>query len=331
MDKNFKTSASRGRPRKVPLRQILALTDLSPRDPSVSTKAYKKFLEDNLKDHREAIHRDLLRDIKTTAQGRTIGASIPPFLVTRPPQDLPDEYASKVTKDTLILIDGYARYAACMDLEGAADLRVSVKEVEAPSIGAILRLAFEANQRNPMPLSDKEKRQHLFRLLLLGEFTEGLDSLHARFPDIGRSTLDRYRKLAQFARKEAQLEGLPLDSAKTALRQSLRDALGFYVAVRYDSKGFPLHSAVKAWREVVETGDVTKWMEQKEREFEERQRRVRLISEKVKFAVDGADPKEAKAALGKLLAEIKQNSDDETEEALQEGPDEDFIKWFGET
>jgi hypothetical protein len=312
-----------GRPRKVALKTILALDEINARDPLASrSKSKEQAVEGLIDHHRKAIASGAKRDEIRSPQGLSIGPSIPALIVAKLPLDLPAHYRKRLTDETLVLVDGYQRYEALRRKYGL-EVRISVQDTEAETMADLMRKALEANYRHPLPLSADEKKAHVFRLLLLGAFDEGIDRLLTQFSDVfSRSTLAEYKKAAEFARQEARIDGLPPEEAKIALREHLKVALGDLVPPRYDSKGYPVKAIVSAWLQIVETGDVSKWIEKREREAERRADEASLIKADLRYFLKDKTPQAALQALREQEAIIRKK--------VGEVPDKDFLELFGE-
>ncbi|TGV20140.1 hypothetical protein E5N72_08655 [Pseudoalteromonas sp. MEBiC 03607] len=312
-----------GRARKVPLSTILPVKEVTAREPLDSgSKAKADALESLTEEHRKAIASGTERDVIPAAQGPSIGASIPPLLVAKPPKDLPENYKNRLTEDTLVLVDGYQRYKAIKSKHGL-EVRVSIKEVEGNSMVDLMLAALEANYQRPLVISANEKKAHVFRLLLLGAHTEGADRLMKKYGDVfSRSTLAEYISLARFARTEANLEDLPLNDVKVALRGAIKDTLGDLLKIKYDAKGFPTKSTVKAWRMVLEGGDITPLIERAEKERERTKSEAQELAGDLSYILKGASPKAQVQALSMYLMKAK--------EQLDSKPDDSFLEYFGE-
>ncbi|XQW86053.1 hypothetical protein ACOYR1_04730 [Thalassotalea piscium] len=312
-----------GRARKVPLWTILLVKELAVREPLDSgSKAKANVLEALIKEQRKAISSGTNLDIKTTAQGTSLGKAIPPLLVAKPPKDLPDDYKKKLTEDTLVLVDGYQRYAA-ISSKHDLDIRVSIQEIEGNSMTELMLAALEANYQRPMMLTANEKKSHVFRLLLLGAHSEGVDRLMKKYGDVfSRSTLAEYISVAKFARAEAQLEGLPPSDVKIALRGLIKGALGGLLKLKYDAKGFPTKGTVKAWRKVLEEGDITSFIAKVEKEQERLRSEANKLSGELSYLLQGTSPNARIQALSIYLTKAR--------EELESKPDTSFLELFGE-
>ena len=301
--------------KKILLSNILPLEELNPRDPKAApSKAKGDALVKLNEELRETLIYEAKQDASEPAQGLAMGNNIPPLVVCKPPVDLPGHYRSDITSETYVLVDGYQRYEAIRDAFGL-DIRVSIKIVETPSLVALMREAMELNSRPQMPLTKGEKLSHVFRLLLLDGIEDGT-AWRKQFEGIAsRSTLSEYKRLATFARDEANLHDLPFDEAREALREAVREGIGEYVTPRFDSKGFPTKSTISAWREVVETGDVSKWWAKKQAEREKSEAKKREAARSLSAMLAEFAPRERLEVLRRLEAEAKEEQRDAPRDA----------------
>ncbi|AXQ97562.1 hypothetical protein [Pseudoalteromonas piscicida] len=305
------------RARKVPLSDILPVREIAIRDPFDSgSKAKAHALESLTKEHRKAIASGSKQGLIDTPKGKSISSAIEPLLVAKPPKDLPEYYKDNLKKSTFVLVDGYQRYAAIKSAHGL-NVRVSIKEVKGDSLTELMRLALDANYRHPMILDAEQKRTNVFRLLLLGVHTQGVDSLMRIYGDsFSRSTLSEYIALAKYAREEANLKELAPEDVSTALRQTINDNIGDFVTVRCDAKGFPLKSTVKVWRHIRETGDIDAFFERYKKEQERTESETKELARELSYVLKGTDPK----ILTKVLPMFLQKAREESEVA----PDLEF-------
>lgn len=318
-----------GRPRIVPLSTILVLEEISPRGPKESgSKARQRAIE-SLKDAQyKALTSIAEQEATDTARGASLGSSIPALVVCRPPKDLPKTYREKVRDKQYVLVDGYQRYEAIRARFGLA-IRVNIKEIKAETMADLMREALALNYSHPLPLTEGEKKAHVFRLLLLGALDGGIDRLTARFSDVfARSTLANYKNLAEFARIEAKLEGLPPDEVRDTLRAAVRTTFAGldFISPRYDSKGFPTKGTLEAWRKILMGGDITPYVERAQREFARREEEAIALDESLGYYLQDKDPQARIHALTRQLAIAKR----ESEQAQKESVIESFGQDLGE-
>jgi len=313
-----------GQRKKIPLSAIVRLEELNPRDSSASgSKSKEHALVSLLGEQRKSITSEADRRIRVPAQGPSLSGSDMTLVVCKPPKDFPYSYKDGLTDESRVLVDGYQRYEAISDA-GGLEVRVSIDEIEVESMAHLMREALELNYRKPVPLSAKEKLSHVFRLLLLGEFDDRFP-WRPQFNDIASTTtLSEYKRLATFARKEAGLEGLPYDKLKDTLSTRIEETFDGLLTPVYDSKGFPRKVTVSAWSQIIETGDVTKWVDQKAKAKEEEERETALYQQRKAEAAKGISA-EVRAKVDRQDAAILRKEFEDAE------PDEgDFEVLFGD-
>ncbi|WP_206483266.1 hypothetical protein [Thalassotalea sp. G2M2-11] len=314
----------RGNSRKVPLKEILLIDEITPRGPlGKGSKGRQKVLDKLTDDHRQALTSEAALKARVTPQGFSIGANIERLKVAKIPRDLPTAYEKKLKGVSYALVDGYQRYKAIVKKYGL-ETRVPIEELEGETMADLMLAAYEANEKHPLLLTQDEKKAHVFRLMLNGLLMDkSIDQLYKMFShSFGRTTIAEYKNAAKFAREEAQLEGLPPEQVIAALREHLRAPTVDLINPRYDSKGYPLKETVVGWKSVVETGDVTELLAKREREEERRQSKEREALTDFAATAKGYDEKVALKAAYALIGRLK--------DKLNDKPDEDFLELFGE-
>ncbi|MBN7827363.1 hypothetical protein [Bowmanella dokdonensis] len=278
-----------------------------------------------LVEHQKSMASEAKRDVKPTAQGPSLRGNIPALVVCKPPKDLPETYRAKLTDKTRVLVDGYQRYEAIKEA-GGLEVRVSITEIDVNSTAQLMRKALELNYGNSMPLTRGEKLAHVFRLLLLGEFDDG-SPWRPQFEDIAvASTLSEYKRLADFTRKELRLEGLTFDQLRVTLVEGMRDVLGEFEAIHYDSKGFPSKRSVSKWEQVLRKGDVEAWRKEKTEEAARRAEELQDASRSLTKPLERMSPQTRVAVLQRQLAiaraELADQPDEEFKDLFVDEPEE---------
>lgn len=304
-----------GAPKKVTLKTILCIPEINPRDPEArGSKARSLAIETLGEDSLKAMTSGVEDYLKETAQGLSLSGFTEPLLVAPLPTDLPRKYLVRAQKCDFVLVDGYQRYEA-IDRSIGSDVRVPVKVTTVETMSELIELALTTNLRNSLPLAESEKRAHVFRLLLLGYFDEGIDKLHKRYPGgFGRSNLGNYMKVAKIAREEAGLSGLPPGRSIERLKDKVRAALYPYYDVELDTKGYPTYKSVKLWTEVMESGDITKLMERKKAEEERRQVEREAYRQSLSVSRQGVSPEVRRSELNRELALLEQELNERADE-----------------
>lgn len=304
-----------GRKAKFPLKDLLIVPEISPRDTSLAGNKLASGVQAiaRQKQFEAMVHGIRLWDDKEGQVGSVKGFG--GLVVAEPPADLPVKYKRLLKTGQLIVVDGVQRYRALLEVKGG-DFEVTVDKVQAPSMTDLRRLAFEYNfqLRYHLPLTQEEIWAHYLRNEL-GGYHRGLTrkAVARMFGGwIKEDYLKTWGKVAAQVRSFLHLDDKPEAEIKQELKTLVNSALNARETPYFDVTGYPDKLQLKEAVDIAENGLPDPEDEHVKREKRETQRLSWENSRKAK-AIDalrelGFNAPELVRSLAKLMEDQKETS-----------------------
>lgn len=297
-----------GRPIKVPISNILAIPEVSPRDPSLlGSYAKRDGLKQLSKDLGATLGAIATADTKNTPQGPALGSALGSLTVAKVPYDLPSKYARLVSEDTYILVDGIKRYEAITEAIGD-NLRVSVSLFDNPTdtMGGLMGEAFRLNYPNSIPLGKGERLQHIMRLMLMGELRGSVTDLEKAYKGLAsRATFAKMKAAADYCTDILNLQGRTYDDVKDLLYNRINEDFSYDLKTFLDSNGFVYRTSIVKWHELTTKGELEA---EKQRERKQRERRSKAVThtvEGINKLLEGLPPRDQRKVLQTIYGSNK--------------------------
>lgn len=300
---------------KVPLKDLLIVPEISPRDTSLAgTKGASAAQAMARSKQLEAmVHGIKLWDDKEGKVGSLKGFG--GLIVTEPPADLPAKYRRKLRDGQLIVVDGVQRYKALLETKGEG-FEVAIKPVPTPpqTMADLRRLAFEYNFQTPyhIPLTQEEIWAHYLREELGGHH-KGLTrkAIAQRYGGwIKQDYLKTWGKVATQVRTFLQLDDKNEVEIKQELKALVDSSLHATKPPQFDVSGYPDKQQLKEAIEIAEEGLPEPADESAEREKYEASR-LNWEKRRKAVAIDalrelGFDDPDLVRSLAKLMEDQKE-------------------------
>ncbi len=246
-----------GRHAKIPLKDIILVPDVNPRDGALAaTKATSAVRAQLRRDQLQAMVHGIKQWDGTEGEFlRTFGG----LTVAEPPTDLPRPYKTQAKAGKVVLVDGYQRYEALRQTKGP-DYLVTIKPVNAPTMKDLRALAFDCNfdlqGRYFAPLSQEDIWAHFMRTSLWQGY-EGMTQKQIGQQLGGRvkaSYIKDWVKVTGEVNDLISLNGCDDAQTKAKLREFLKNCLGVTHPSDFDSSGYPLKGKLLKALEVATNG-----------------------------------------------------------------------------
>lgn len=321
-----------GRNAKIPLKDLLEIPEISPRDTSLAvTKAASGVQATARTKQLDAmVHGIELWDGTEADLFKTFGG----LIVAEPPADLPVKYKRDLKAGRLIIVDGVQRYKALLKAKGG-DFEVTVKRVAPQSMTDLRRLAFEYNfqLRYHLPLTQEEIWAHYLRDELGGHH-RGLTrkAIRRQFGGwLKDDYLKKWGKVGAQVRSFLRLDDKPEAEIKQELKTLVNSSLSERERPQFDVTGYPDKRQLEEAIDIAENGlpdPETYYAEMEGREASERmQYERRQDEEAIARLVERGhiSPDQAR----QLLSGLKQTPEDQTtgpKAKVLDSPPDDFLE-----